>query len=98
MGATFAPVFPALVSLTPIRIGHARAHHAIGWQIAAANVGAAGLSALVGLILQHVGLTALGPCLLAISVVMVLCNAALELLSRPTSRIGRYPNSEGDVA
>ena len=92
MGATFAPVFPALVSLTPIRIGRARAHHAIGWQIAAANVGAAGLSALVGLILQHVGLTALGPCLLAISVVMVLCNAVLEVLSRPTSRIGRYPD------
>jgi fucose permease len=81
MGAALAPVFPALVTLTPIRIGHARAQHAIGWQIAGANVGAAGISALVGLILQHEGLHTLGPCLLVIAVIVVGCNVALELLS-----------------
>jgi fucose permease len=81
MGASLAPVFPALVTLTPIRIGHARAQHAIGWQIAGANVGAAGISALVGVILQHEGLRTLGPCLLVIAVVMVSCNVALEVLS-----------------
>jgi fucose permease len=81
MGAALAPVFPALVTLTPIRIGHARAQHAIGWQIAGANVGAAGISALVGVILQHEGLRTLGPCLLVIAVVMVSCNVGLEVLS-----------------
>lgn len=81
MGAALAPVFPALVTLTPVRIGHARAQHAIGWQIAGANVGAAGISALTGVILQHEGLRTLGPCLLVIAVIMVGCNIALEMLS-----------------
>ena len=82
LGAVLAPVFPALVTLTPVRIGAAKAQHAIGWQIAGANVGAAGLSAFTGLILQHVGLRTLGPCLVVIALVLIGCNAALELLSR----------------
>ena len=82
LGAVLAPVFPALVTLTPVRIGHARAQHAIGWQIAGANVGAAGLSAFTGIILQHEGLRTLGPCLVVIAVVLIGCNAALELFSR----------------
>jgi fucose permease len=82
LGAVLAPVFPALVTLTPVRIGHARAQHAIGWQIAGANVGAAGISAVTGIILQHVGLRTLGPCLVVIAVALIGCNAALELFSR----------------
>jgi fucose permease len=98
MGATFAPVFPSLVTLTPVRIGHERAHHAIGWQIAAANVGAAGISGIVGIVLSHAGLKALGPALLVLAVALVLCNAALEVLSRPTSRLDRYPDVESEFA
>jgi fucose permease len=82
LGAVLAPVFPALVTLTPVRIGHARAQHAIGWQIAGANVGAAGISAGAGLILQHEGLRTLGPCLVVIAAALIACNAALELFSR----------------
>jgi fucose permease len=82
LGAVLAPVFPALVTLTPVRIGHVRAQHAIGWQIAGANVGAAGLSASAGLILQHEGLRTLGPCLVVIAAALIVCNGALELLSR----------------
>ncbi|HEY8729081.1 MAG TPA: MFS transporter [Acidothermaceae bacterium] len=82
LGATLAPVFPALVTLTPIRIGARRAQHAIGWQIAAATVGASGLSAIAGVILQHAGLLRLGPCLAAIALAMVACIVASELLSR----------------
>ena len=82
LGAVLAPVFPALVTLTPGRIGNARAQHAIGWQIAGANVGAAGISAFTGIILQHEGLRTLGPCLVVIAVALIACNAALELFSR----------------
>ncbi|MDQ1541021.1 MAG: hypothetical protein QOH29_1747 [Actinomycetota bacterium] len=98
MGATLAPVFPSLVTLTPVRIGNERAHHAIGWQIAAANVGAAGISGLVGIILSHAGLRALGPALLVIAVALVMCNAALEVFSRPTSRLDRDPDVESELA
>jgi fucose permease len=82
MGAALAPVFPALVSLTPVRIGRAKAQHAIGWQIASANVGAAGLSATTGVVLQHLGLTALGPCLVVVGVAMLACNFGLEVFSK----------------
>jgi fucose permease len=82
LGAVLAPVFPALVTLTPVRIGPARAQHAIGWQIAGANVGAAGISAFTGIILQHEGLRTLGPCLVVIAALLIGCNAALELFSR----------------
>jgi fucose permease len=85
MGLGFAPVFPSLVTLTPVRLGARRAHHVIGWQIAAANVGGAGLSACVGIELQHQGLARLGPSLFVIVALAVACNVALELVSRSPS-------------
>jgi fucose permease len=87
MGAAIAPVFPALVTLTPLRIGVGRTHRVIGWQVAAANVGGASVSALVGVILQHEGLRTLGGCLFVIAILTILCNVGLELLSRPASRL-----------
>jgi fucose permease len=87
MGAAIAPVFPALVTLTPIRIGISRTHRAIGWQVAAANVGGASVSALIGVILQHEGLRTLGGCLFVIAVLTIVCNVGLELFSRPASRL-----------
>jgi fucose permease len=89
MGIALAPVFPALVMLTPTRIGAERAHHVIGWQIAAAGSGAAGVSAISGVILQHEGLRTLGPCLIVIAAAMVACALACEVLSRPTRRLSR---------
>ncbi len=95
MGLSFAPTFPALVTLTPRRLGARRAHHVIGWQIAAANVGGAGLSATVGIVLQHEGLTKFGPCLLVIVGLGALCNLALELVSRSAGRLsGTSPNAK----
>src|SRR5450432_1972096 len=87
MGAAIAPVFPALVTLTPLRIGISRTHRVIGWQVAAANVGGASVSALVGVILQHEGLRTLGGCLFVIAILTIVCNAGLELFSRPASRL-----------
>jgi MFS family permease len=81
-GVCFAPVFPAMVTLTPIRLGPRRAHTVIGWQIAAANVGGSGLSAGIGIVLQHQGLHLFGPSLLVILGLGLSCNVALELVSR----------------
>jgi fucose permease len=82
VGFCFAPVFPAMVTLTPLRLGARRAHHVIGWQIAAANVGGSGLSAAVGIELQHQGLSRFGPSLLVILGLGVVCNVAVEWVSR----------------
>jgi hypothetical protein len=42
VGLSLAPVFPTLVSLTPVRLGNERAASAIGYQLTAAGIGAAG--------------------------------------------------------
>jgi len=79
IGAGLAPVFPALLSLTAVRFGAARAQHVIGWQLAAAGAGGQCISALTGLLLGRLGLLALGPVL---TVLVLLTLAASALLSK----------------
>jgi fucose permease len=60
-GLGFASVFPALVALTPARIGRLRSTKSIGFQLAAANVGAAGVPWILGLMAESSGIESLGP-------------------------------------
>jgi fucose permease len=55
-GFGLAPVFPALIALTPRRIGLAHASNAIGFQVGAAGLGAAILPGLAGLLGDSYGL------------------------------------------
>ena len=71
LGASLAGIFPSLVALTPARLGEEAASRVIAWQVGAAAVGGAGLSALVGLIISVWGLTALGPALVVMAVALV---------------------------
>jgi len=82
LGASLAPVYPALVTLTPIRVGAHRALQVIGWQVAAAGVGGAAVSALAGLVLQRAGLSAYPPVIVAAAVVVAVSAFALERLTR----------------
>jgi fucose permease len=77
LGAALAGVFPALIALTPDRIGRARAQHVIAWQVGAAAAGGSGLSALIGLLIGAAGLAVLGPCLTVLAVLLVTGNALL---------------------
>ena len=77
LGAALAGVFPALIALTPDRIGHARAQHVIAWQVGAATAGGSGLSALIGLLIGAAGLAVLGPSLTVLAVLLVTGNAVL---------------------
>jgi len=63
LGGALAGVFPALITLTPGRIGERRAQHVIAWQVGAAAAGGAGVSALIGLLIGATSLTVLGPAL-----------------------------------
>jgi fucose permease len=74
LGAALAGVFPALIALTPDRIGRARAQHVIAWQVGAAAAGGSGLSALIGLLIGAAGLAVLGPCLTVLAVLLVTGN------------------------
>ena len=77
LGAALAGVFPALIALTPDRIGRARAQHVIAWQVGAAAAGGSGLSALIGLLIGAAGLAVLGPSLTVLAVLLVTGNVVL---------------------
>jgi fucose permease len=79
LGGALAGVFPALIALTPLRIGRGRAQHAIAWQVGAAAGGGSGLSALVGLLIGVWGLSVLGPSLTLLAVLLL---AGIILLER----------------
>jgi fucose permease len=81
LGAALAGVFPALVAITPQRIGERRAQHAIAWQVGAAAAGGSGISALLGLLIDTTSLTILGPALLSLALLLFLAHAALARLA-----------------
>lgn len=81
LGAALAGMFPALIAITPRRIGERRAQHAIAWQVGAAAAGGSGISALLGLLIDTTSLAILGPALLALALLLVAANAALARLA-----------------
>jgi fucose permease len=78
LGVAVSLFFPLLLSLTPQRVGTALTSHAIGYGLAAGNIGAGGLPAASGIVLQALGVTTLGPLLAAMSGGLV----ALHIVSR----------------
>jgi fucose permease len=74
-----APVFPLITSTTPERVGAEHGANAIGFQVAAASLGATFLPALAGVLAERVGLEVIGPFLLVASVVLLLLH---EMIAR----------------
>ena len=70
LGAALSVFVPVLRYLTPRRIGTAAAPRAIGFQVAAGMIGGASLPAVVGLLMQSIGVAALGPCLVTMTAVL----------------------------
>ncbi len=77
-GLALSVVFPLLMLLTPERVGSERATAAVGWQAAAAGVGAAAGPALAGVILEAAGIAAYGPITLAMAAALAVAIAALR--------------------
>jgi fucose permease len=71
IGAAFAPVFASLIILTPRWVGAAHADNAIGFQIAAAGLGGASLTAAVGYFAEAVGLATIGVSVLVLTLVLL---------------------------
>ncbi len=84
LGALLAGVFPALVALTPARVGGIWAPRLIAWQIGAATAGGAALSALIGALIEASGLTVLGPALTALAAVVAAGEVLLRRLTTNT--------------
>lgn len=70
-GLGLAAIFPTLISLTPAKIGRDRSTRSIGYQLAAASLGAASVPWVIGLVAAATGLEALGAGLFLTAVVLV---------------------------
>jgi fucose permease len=84
LGGALAGVFPALVTLTPVRIGERRAQYVIAWQVGAAAAGGAGISALIGLLIGTTSLAVLGPALTTLALLVVSAELILTRLAPVT--------------
>jgi len=71
IGFFLAPIFASLISLTPARVGAAHADSAIGFQIAAAGLGGASLTALVGVAARALGLWVVGASVLVFALLLL---------------------------
>jgi fucose permease len=81
LGGALAGVFPALISLTPVRLGEQRAQHVISWQVGSAAAGGAGLSAVIGLLIGATSLAVLGPAITVLALIMVAAEVVLSRLA-----------------
>ncbi len=81
LGGALAGVFPALISLTPVRLGEQRAHNVISWQVGAAAAGGAGLSAVIGLLIGAASLAVLGPAITVLALILVATELILNRLA-----------------
>ena len=87
-GVGLAPVFPALVTLTPRRVGKDVAARVVGLQLGAAGSGASLAPAGLGVLMQLGGTALLAPCLLAGGVVLAALHAAATALAgRSAARV-----------
>jgi fucose permease len=93
LSGALAGVFPALVTLTPVRIGERRARHVIAWQVGAAAAGGAGISALIGLLLGTTSLPVLGPSRTTLAILVVAAELILPKLAPVTETPARAPRS-----
>jgi fucose permease len=81
LGGGLSGVFPALIGLTPARIGHRRAQNVIAWQVGAAAAGGSGLSAFMGLLIGLAGLRILGPALTVLALLVIAANYVLARIA-----------------
>jgi fucose permease len=84
-GGGLGPLFPTLISLAPSQFG-ARAVQVVGYEIAAAAIGGAGLAASTGLVLQQWGLWLFPPLLVggvAVTLVLQYAGGRLSPVSAP---------------
>ena len=81
LAAALGGVFPALIALTPLRLGDDRAKRVIAWQVGAAAAGGAAVSAFVGLLIGISGLSVLGPALVIMALALIAAELVLSRLA-----------------
>lgn len=77
IGFALAPIFPLLISETPLRLGSGLAQHAIGFQVGAASLGIAVLPSLAGIIATRTSMEAIPLFLIAVVIGLITLHEAL---------------------
>ncbi len=77
IGFGCAPIFPLLISRTPPRLSDAHAAHAIGFQVAAAYLGIAGIPAATGVLARRAGLESITPVIFLSAVAVLVLHEAV---------------------
>jgi len=90
LGGALAGVFPALIALTPVRLGAQRAHNVIAWQVGAAAAGGAGVSAIIGLLIGATSLAVLGPAITVLALILVAAELILDHLAPVAPQEGAH--------
>jgi fucose permease len=85
-GAASGPVFPTLMATTPGRVAPRHVAGTVGFQVAAAAVGAALLPASMGVVARRLGLETLGPQLLGLSLATLVAHEVLVSFTRTPDR------------
>jgi fucose permease len=85
LGFALAPIYPMLISVTPVRLGAAYAAQAIGFQVAAAYLGSAALPTIAGILALRVGLEMVCPFIVTCCVVLLLLHE-FAIWAAPASR------------
>ena len=93
-GLSMAPLFPTMMSLTPMRLGSAAALHAIGFQVSAATLGIVTIPTVAGVIAERSSFTAI-PVVMAIGGVVLV---ALDTRLRARADRRRRPIRESTTA
>lgn len=85
IGIGLSPVFPCLMTRTPERLGRHLSAHAVGFQVAAAMIGAAALPGILGLLAGQTGLESVPRATVFLATLLWLLHEVL--LRRPDHRI-----------
>jgi fucose permease len=89
LGIAVSVIFPLLLSLTPERVGIAMTTHTVGYGLAVGNIGAGGIPAVTGLVLQSAGVLALGPLLALMAAALTLLHLVGRLATGPNKGAGQ---------
>ncbi len=88
MGFCLAPVFPLLVSETPLRLGADVAQHAIGFEVGAASLGIAVLPSLAGVIAARTSLESIPLFVIFVAIFLIILH---EWMVRTTKHADAVP-------
>jgi fucose permease len=87
-GFAQAPMFAVFISQTASRVGIRHAPNAIGFQVAGAGIGVAGVPALIGILQERISLEIIPPFLFGIAIVAVILYEVSLLTARKNPDAG----------